>query len=274
VGKSGARLVTIAHEPEIRAADATANVDWQTVAFSAILFKGSGDDATIEDQSPWVWDRAPDEQLLDFAGNFWRRFRETGHRQIFFHPAGSGPYRVAIRYHWYAANGSADYDTLDWAKYHFGHFGSASQGYCNFPGPPPPDGHYAGTTDESKNVSFDSAPIWSTVPRDVGGSRLTNVKVSSSISCTPAKTLTYSITVDAGRWIQLNADNTFAYARIGNVNDPSRQNVSASYFLAGKIDTAGSAAGSYYIQQIAFDESGTHYNCTGAPHGWTAAKSG
>lgn len=274
VGTSGKRLITIPSEPEMNAVDATANVDWQTVAFSAVLYSWNGTAWVFAEQSPWAWDRAPDQQLEDFAGNFWRRFGETSHESVIFHPATSGRYRVAIRYHWYAENGVAEHDELDWANYHFGHFGSASQGYCDFPSAPPPDGHYAGTTDEGKAVSFDSAPIWSSVPRDVAGSRLTNVVIANTITCSPTRTLSFSVDVSPGRWIQLNADNTFAYARSGGLTSATRQNETATYSITGKLETSGTALGSLDISQASFDENGTHYTCTGAPHGWTAAKSG
>jgi hypothetical protein len=270
VSTSGKRLMSISREPLVNAVDATANVDWQTVAFSALLYKWNGTDYVFSEQSAWVWDRAPDEQLEDFGGNFWRRFGETSHRKIFFNPPSAGRYRIAIRYQWYAANGVEDHDELDWASYHFGHFGSPGLGYCNFPGSPPPDGHYVGTTDEGKAVAFDAGPIWTTVPRDIAGSRLTNVKISSSTSCTPARSLSYSISVAPGRWIQLYADNTFAYAAVAPLTDPARQNVVASLFVVGKIGTDGSATGSLYLQQLAFDENGTHYTCAGAAHSWTA----
>jgi hypothetical protein len=274
VGTSGQRLVSIARDPQVNAVDATANVDWQTVAFSAVLYSWNGTAWVFAEQSPWAWDRAPDEQLTDFGGNFWRRFGETGQQQIFFHPKTSGRYRVAIRYHWYAANGIADHDELDWASYHFGHFGSASQGFCDFPVAPPPDGHYTGTTDEGKAVSFDSAPIWTAVPREIAGARLTNVVIAGTITCTPARTLSFSVNINPGRWIQLNADNTFAYARSGELTSTTRQNETATYSITGKLETSGTGRGSVQISQAAFDENGTHYTCTGAPHGWTATKSG
>jgi len=274
VSTNGKRLVSVAREPTMRAVDATANVDWQTVAFSALLYTWNGTSYVFSQQSQWMQDRVPDEQLLDFGPNFWRPFDSPSHQQIFFNPGAAGRYRVAIRYHWYAANGTDDHDILDWASYHFGHYGSAGQGFCNFPGPPPPDGHYAGTTDENRAISFDAAAIWPNAPREIGGSRLTNVRIASSLSCTPARPFNYVINVDAGRWIQLNADNTFAFERVGTLNDPARQNVVASYFLAGRIDTAGIASGSVYFQQLSFDENGTHYTCAGAAHTWTAKPSG
>jgi hypothetical protein len=274
VGTSGRRLMSISRDPFVQAIDATPNVDWQTVAFSALLYKWNGSDYVFSEQSAWVWDRAADEQLTDFSGNFWRRFGETTHRKIFFNPPTEGRYRIAIRYHWYAANGIDEHDELDWASYHFGHFGSASLGHCDFPGPPPPDGHYAGTTDEGKAVSFDAGPIWTTVPRDVAGSKLTNVKIANTINCTPARTLSFAVNVDPGRWIQVAADNTFAYARSGGLTSTTRQNETATYSITGKIEPAGTATGSVHISQVSFDDNGTRYNCTGAPHGWTAAKSG
>ena len=226
-------------------------------------------------QSPWAWDRAPDEQLEDFGPNFWQPFGQTGSVPVTFNPSSSGEYRVAIRYHWYGANAAADQEKLDWASYHFGHYGSPGEDSCNFPGPPPPDGNYAGTTDESKAITFTAAPIWTNVPRPIGGSQLTQVTIRSTLNCTPSGTLNYSITAAPTRWIQLNADNTFAYVRVGSIKDSNaaRSNVAGSYFVAGKIDTAGNASGSLYFQQLSYDENGTHHTCAGTAHSWTAKRS-
>jgi len=274
VSRSGKRLMSVSREPFVQAADATPNVDWETVAFSAVLYRWNGSKYDFSQESPWVWDRAPDEQLLGFDTNFWRRFGETEHRKIFFNPPSAGRYRIAIHYHWYEADGIEAYDEFDWASYHFGHFGSPGLGYCIFPGAPPPDGSYAGTSDEGKAVSFDAGPLWTGAPREIAGSKLTEVKIAATINCTPARSLALTINVDSGRWIQLNADNTFAYARSGGLTSTTRQNETATYSITGKIESAGTATGSVHISQVSFDDNGTHYNCTGAPHGWTASKSG
>ena len=76
------------------------------------------------------------------------------------------------------------------------------------------------------------------------------------------------VDVSPGRWIQLNADNTFAYARSGGLTSATRQNETATYSITGKLETSGTARGSLDISQASFDENGTHYTCTGAPHGF------
>jgi hypothetical protein len=272
VTRGGQWRVAVAHEPVVRAVDATANVDWQTVAFSALLYQWSATDSqwVLSQQSQWVRDHVPDDQLEGFPANFWQPFGKTGHEKILFTPATSGKYRVAIRYHWYAANGIKDHDELVWASFHFDHFASANFGECDFPGHPPPDGQYTGTTDEGKAVTFTTGPIWITATREVAGTRLTNVTIASTVTCSPALTLSYSIAFVPTRWIQLNYDNTFAYAASSPIRSTTRQNVTATYSITGKIDLPGSAAGSVSIWQLSFDQNGTHYDCAGKPHLWTA----
>ena len=265
------------HEPAIRAVDCHGE---RRLADGRLhrppLHEERGTTGCSQQQSSWAWDRAPDEQLEDFGPNFWQSFGRRAAFQsssIRRRRASTGSRSATTGT---GSNSAADQEKLDWASYHFGHYGSAGEDSCNFPGPPPPDGNYAGTTDEGKAITFDGgADLEQPVPRPIGGSRLTQVTIRSTLNCTPSGTLNYFVTAAPTRWIQLNADNTFAYVRVGSLNDSNaaRSNVTGSYYVAGKIDTAGNASGSLYFQQLSYDENGTHYTCAGTAHSWTAKRS-
>jgi hypothetical protein len=47
-------------------------------------------------------------------------------------------------------------------------------------------------------------------------------------------------------------------------------NVSTSYSVSGKLDTAGSATGTLNLNRFSFDYQGTHYDCATAGYGWQA----
>jgi len=283
VTANGEWRVAGAHEPLVHAVDATPNVDWQTVAFSALLDQWNASESSWDliQQSPWVWDRAPDEQLEGFPANFWLPFNKRLHENLAFTPPASGKYRVSIDYHWYAANGVPEHDTVVPAAFHFDHFASPNLGECDFPGTPPPDGKYTGKTDDGNDISFLTGAIWPSATRAVGGTRLTTVQIRSSVSCTPVGITSYGIAFVPTRWIQLNYDNTFAYAASSPISSAAstsgRTNATATYSITGKVDLSTATGtpvatwtGTVAIWQLSFDLSGTHYSCTGKPHVWTA----
>jgi len=47
-------------------------------------------------------------------------------------------------------------------------------------------------------------------------------------------------------------------------------NVSTSYSVSGKLDTAGSATGTLNLNRFSFDYQGKHYDCATAGYGWQA----
>ncbi len=47
-------------------------------------------------------------------------------------------------------------------------------------------------------------------------------------------------------------------------------NVTTSYTVNGKLDTAGNATGMLTLTRFSFDYQGTHYDCSAAPYGWQA----
>src|SRR5262249_31874721 len=130
------------------------------------------------------------------------------------------------------------------------------------------------TTDEGRAMSFSTEPIWTTAKRQVGGTRITNVKIDNTANCGVHGTGNFEIDLPPQRWIQLNYDNTFAFAGTSNFNTQTLLNIQAPSPPGGKIDGAGNATGTLAIWHISFDKSGSHYDCTGQPRSWTAKFAG
>ncbi len=59
-----------------------------------------------------------------------------------------------------------------------------------------------------------------------------------------------------------------------SISDPKIANVTVSYKLTGTLTTTGTAKGSFQISHISWDQSGTHYDCTGAGASLTARLAG
>jgi hypothetical protein len=122
----GTWMIRFVEEPRMRAVDSTRRVDWQSVAWSSVLYKLVGPDPYASDswqsveQTVWLWDRTYDEQVQRFAGNFWKLFDTTDRRFLYHLAVEPGTYRVAVRYHWYATKEVPAHTFQDWAGYHYG----------------------------------------------------------------------------------------------------------------------------------------------------------
>jgi hypothetical protein len=128
----GTRMMRFLEEPILRAVDATDKVDWQTVAWSGVIFKWDGAQWHPLGQSNWRWDRTYDMQVEAFPGNFWRLF--TGQRTfLYFYPDSPGWYRFAILAHWYATPNVPAHDEAFWAGPHYGPFEDPTQTWCVYP---------------------------------------------------------------------------------------------------------------------------------------------
>jgi hypothetical protein len=71
----------------------------------------------------------------------------------------------------------------------------------------------------------------------------------------------------------LQPDLSFSLTFNGPVGtDPSSgvTNVTTSYSVSGKLDTAGNATGTLTVARFEFDFRGTHIDCAAAPYGWQA----
>jgi hypothetical protein len=185
LASDGRRLIRFDEEPAMRAVDATSRVDWQTVAWSGLMYKWDGTKWVFVVQTLWRYDRTYDEQVDAFPGNYWRLFTTNERSFVSFYPSGPGQYRIAIHYRWYKEGRVPNHDLLVWAGQHLGRYEDyPGQEWCNFPGETPPPsggasaGHYTGTTSAGTALSF-----------DVSGTSITNLAfapISSSNPCSDA----------------------------------------------------------------------------------------
>jgi hypothetical protein len=128
----GRRLMRFLEDPELRAVDATDNVDWQTVAWKGAVFKWDGTQWQPLAQSGWLWDRTYDLQVEAFPGNYWRSFTDGKRTFLSYKPDSPGWYRVAFYAHWYATPKVAAHDEAYWGGPHYGPFEDPTQTWCAF----------------------------------------------------------------------------------------------------------------------------------------------
>jgi hypothetical protein len=261
----------------MRAVDVTRNVDFQTVAFSALLYRlGENGDWTLDDRTEWLWDRTYDEQIEAFPGNYWRSFKgDTRVRKfVDFVIDQPGVYEVRIHYRWYAARGSKTHDVTEPVFYHLGPFQNRDQSACDFPGLPLLEGVYSGLTDEQQTVSLKVGPLYSAPPRATAWSLIESFEFTTTINCIPAVSAIDAMwRIDATRafFIDIRSDGTFSSTHAGPVPARTgRLNATATYYASGRIDRSGNATGIVQLSQVRFDERGVHHDCTGGPHSWSA----
>lgn len=130
---AGARpLIRFAAYPLVRAVDVSARVDWQNVAWSALLFQQVDGRWKLVSQTPWFWDRTYDRQVTLQQPNAWRAVRTRTKPPAELVPETNGPFRVAVRYHWYAARGLSAHDETAWVRQHGGSFAGPRDLWCDF----------------------------------------------------------------------------------------------------------------------------------------------
>jgi hypothetical protein len=100
----GKRQMWFLVEPQIRAADASSRIDWQTVAWSPALYKLVGTEWVLDVENIWLFDRTSDARPVGVPQyfNWWRRF--TGKKErwfVWFEPPQPGTYQVRLRYYGY-----------------------------------------------------------------------------------------------------------------------------------------------------------------------------
>lgn len=128
------RRIRIAEEPTVRAWDVTRRVDFQEVAWSALVYKRQGEEWVLYGQTPWLWDRVYDEQVRAFPGNYWRSFTNGKQRAFFRLPIGeAGEFRVAVWIQWYATKNAPARDLLAWGGRHYGDYEDGTHRWCKFP---------------------------------------------------------------------------------------------------------------------------------------------
>jgi len=130
---NGARTLNVLVEPQVWAVDATAQVDFQTLAWSVGLFRVTDLGPQFVFQGSWFWDRTYDDQVEEFPGNYWRSFT-TGQRTFVSYTVPyPGTYRLGAYLHWYATTNSPARDTSAWARAHYGPAENGDQSACTFP---------------------------------------------------------------------------------------------------------------------------------------------
>ena len=133
--------------------------------------------------------------------------------------------------------------------------------------PPPPQqqaraGHYCGFTNQGKSICFDVS---------ADGTRVANFDTTSNADCGNATINNVGLTFGASTPIQ--PDLSFSFTYNGSLQSGSGSpltNVTTSYTVTGKFDTAGNATGSLGLTRFSFDYQGSHYDCGAAPYGWQA----
>lgn len=139
---SGAWRVRFLRDPVMRALDATAEIDWQFVAWNPVLYRWDGAKwVRYREHAQWLWDMTYDRQVMSFPGNFWRRYSDNERTFLKFVVREAGSYRVAVRYHWYPGDGVPERDAGYFATRHYGDYEDPTRRFCIFPAlPEPPPG--------------------------------------------------------------------------------------------------------------------------------------
>jgi hypothetical protein len=129
---NGDRTLNVLVEPEMRAIDATARIDFQTVAWSVGLLRLTDGGPQFVGQGSWFWDRVYDEQVEASPGNYWRSFK-TGQRTfVTYTVRDPGTYVLGVYLHWYATDSSPARDEVAIARAHYGPAENADQSACTF----------------------------------------------------------------------------------------------------------------------------------------------
>ena len=132
------------------------------------------------------------------------------------------------------------------------------------PAPPPAPtakaGHYCGFTNQGKSICFDASTT-----------TVSHFETTSDVDCGTATLSDFSLRFGGSTPIQADLSFSFSYdGPITTSPDSPFKNVSTSYSLTGKFDTAGNAAGTLSLKRFSFDYYGTHYDCAAAGYGWQA----
>jgi hypothetical protein len=138
--EDGTRQMWFISEPILRAVDATPRVDWQTVAWSPVLYKLEGSQWIKVDEEIWLWDRTNDTAPPDrLHQNWWRRFTGDKPRtMVSFELSGPGVYQTRLRLYWYPTARVPEYlweDDADSVDPHYSAWGYGGPTYkwCVFP---------------------------------------------------------------------------------------------------------------------------------------------
>jgi hypothetical protein len=94
---------------------------------------------------------------------------------------------------------------------------------------------------------------------------------TSDVDCEIA-TATFGLSFGDSTPIQGDLSFSFTYNGSLESGDSDVTNVTTSYTVSGKFDTAGNATGMLNLNRFSFDYRGTHYDCAAAGYAWQARK--
>ena len=123
-------------------------------------------------------------------------------------------------------------------------------------------GRYCGFTNQGKSICFDVTPE---------GTRVARFATTSDLDCGVG--ILGDVGLSFGGSAAIQADLTFTFTFNGSLETApgsSISNVTTSYSVSGKLDTAGNGSGTLSLNRFSFDYQGTHYNCSAASYGWQA----
>jgi len=128
------------------------------------------------------------------------------------------------------------------------------------PGPAAKTGHYCGFTNQGKSICFDAT-----------GTSVANFATTSDVDCGIGILSDVGLSFSGATQIQPDLSFSFSYnGPLQTGSGSSITNVSTSYSVSGKLDTAGNATGTLNLNRFSFDYQGTHYDCAAAGYGWQA----
>ena len=128
------------------------------------------------------------------------------------------------------------------------------------PGPASKAGHYCGFTNQGKSICFDAT-----------GTSVANFATTSDVDCGIGILSDVGLSFSGATQIQPDLSFSFSYnGPLQTESGSSITNVSTSYSVSGKLDTAGNATGTLNLNRFSFDYQGTHYDCAAAGYAWQA----
>jgi hypothetical protein len=105
----------------------------------------------------------------------------------------------------------------------------------------------------------------------VTGSSAANFATTSDLDCGIGILKDIGLSFTGTAPIQPDLTVPFSYSGpLGTGSGSTITNVSTSYSVTGKLDTAGNATGTLSVSRFSFDYQSTHYDCAAAGYGWQA----
>jgi hypothetical protein len=129
---AGDRTLDILAEPQMRAVDATPEVDFQTVAWSTGILRVTDSGYEFVGRGSWFWDRVYDMQVAEFPGNYWRSFTTGKRTFVSYTVREPGTYVLGVYLHWYATKDTPARDEVAIARAHYGPAENADHTACTF----------------------------------------------------------------------------------------------------------------------------------------------